>query len=66
MALVIGAGGHVDSYTSAALTINTGANTVFNAGVIYAVGAGATLVVSAVDNSGRLWADGGTLAMEAR
>ena len=64
MGLTIGAGGFVDGYTTTALTINTGTNTIANAGIIYAIGSGGTVVDSAVDNTGRLWADGGTLTLD--
>jgi len=64
LTLIIGAGGFVDGYTTVALTINTGSNIIQDAGTIYAIGAGGTIVDSAVDNTGKLYADGGTLTLE--
>jgi len=64
MTLIIGAGGFVDGYTATALTINTGASAITNAGTIFAIGAGGTVVDSAVTNTGKLYADGGTLTLE--
>jgi len=63
MTLIIGAGGFVDGYTTTPLTINTGANAITNAGTIFAIGAGGTVVDSAVTNTGKLYADGGTLTL---
>lgn len=46
-----------------ALVIDTGANTVTNAGLVVAKGAGGVTIQSAIDNSGRLEADGGVLTV---
>jgi len=64
LTLIIGAGGFVDGYTTVALTINTGSNIIQDAGTIYGIGATGTFVDSAVDNTGKLYADGGTLTLE--
>ena len=48
-----------------ALTINTGTSTIANAGIIEAAGAGGVSVLSAVNNTGRLIADGGALTVDA-
>jgi len=64
LTLIIGAGGFVDGYTTVALTINTGSNIIQDAGTLYAIGSGGTFVDSAVDNTGKLYADGGTLTLE--
>jgi hypothetical protein len=64
MKLVIGASGYIDGDAALTLTVDTGANTITNAGVIYAVGAGGTIVKSAVANSGKLYAHGGTLTLD--
>jgi hypothetical protein len=64
MKLIIGSTGSIDGKDALALTLDTGANTIANAGVIYAVGAGGTIVDSAIANTGKLYADGGTLTLE--
>ena len=48
-----------------ALTINTGANTIVNAGLIEATGAAGGLIASAIANTGVLEAAGGDLTIEA-
>ena len=63
LTLIIGAGGFVDGYTTVALTINTGSNIIQDAGTLYGIGSGGTFVDSAVDNTGKLYADGGTLTL---
>jgi VCBS repeat-containing protein len=48
---------------SHALVIDTGANTVANSGTLEATGAGGLVIDSALDNSGKLWANGGNLTV---
>ncbi|MDQ2859480.1 MAG: hypothetical protein M3T55_01870 [Pseudomonadota bacterium] len=60
--LVNGAKGQIQSEGAAPLIIDTGANTIVNAGLIEAAGAGAT-IMSAVANTGYLKADGGDLTV---
>jgi hypothetical protein len=50
---------------SNALVIDTGSNTVTNSGTLAATGSGGLVVLSAVDNSGTLLADGGSLTFAA-
>jgi hypothetical protein len=65
MTLINEAAGTIGGNATTALTINTGANTILNAGLIENFGAGGTLVVSALDNTGRLAAlTTGTLTLE--
>ena len=47
-----------------ALTIDTGANSVFNSGVLEASGSGGMVLASAVINSGVLWANGASIKVE--
>jgi len=63
MTLIIGAQGLVDGSTGTALTIDTAANTIHNGGVIEASAAGGVIIDSAVDNTGKLYADGGDLTL---
>jgi hypothetical protein len=62
MTLDNGATGVIEGYDSVALTINTGTNTVNNAGEIGAVTA--LTIDSPVDNIGELFAAGGTLTAQ--
>ena len=65
MKLVNDAGGAIIGNGTAALVIDTGANTIYNAGLIENLGKGGTLVLSVVRNSGTLLAAGaGTLILE--
>ena len=60
MTLAIGASGTIDANDSNGLTLNTGANTVGNAGVLQSSGSGGLSVTGAggVANTGMIWADG--------
>ncbi|MDQ2860406.1 MAG: hypothetical protein M3T55_06695 [Pseudomonadota bacterium] len=62
--LINQAKGIIDANGGAALFLNTGTNTIMNAGLIEAVGAGGATIVSAIDNSGTLEAAGGVLTAE--
>jgi hypothetical protein len=53
--------GAIDATGANALVIDTGSNTVVNSGVIEATAAGGLTVLSALDNSGSLVANGGDL-----
>jgi hypothetical protein len=64
MALTNGSGAYIESYGSDLLTIDTVGNTIVNAGVIEAVGAGGATITSAVNNSGRLIAYSSLLTVE--
>ena len=64
MILVNQSGGVIDGNDALALTINTGANTIANAGLIEATGAGGVIVDSAVASTGKLYADGGVLTLD--
>jgi hypothetical protein len=55
--------GVIDGTTPTTLTVDTGANTITNAGTIQADAGGATTVNSAVKNTGTLEANGGTLTL---
>src|SRR5207302_4475143 len=48
---------------SHALTIDTGASTISNSGNLEATGPGGMVIQSAIDNSGLLWANGGSLVV---
>ncbi len=63
MTLVNQAGGTIDGNQVTALTINTGTATITNAGLIENVGAGGTVISSAVNNTGTLYASAGTLTV---
>jgi hypothetical protein len=63
MILVNDAGGVIDGNQAEALTIDTGAKTITNAGLIEDTGAGGTTIASAVNNSGTLSAAGGALTL---
>jgi hypothetical protein len=63
LVLVNQAGGVIDGDLATALTIDTGASTVKNAGLIENAGAGGTTILSAMANSGTLMVTTGTLAV---
>jgi hypothetical protein len=63
MILVNQAKGVIDANGSVALFINTGTNTITNAGTIEAVGSGGATITSAVNNTGVLEAAGGVLTV---
>ena len=63
LTLVNDAAGTIEGNLATALTIDTGANTIVNAGVIKAVGAGGVVIQSAISNTGTLFADGGGLTV---
>jgi VCBS repeat-containing protein len=48
---------------SHALVIDTGANTVANSGTLEATGVGGLVIDSALENSGKLWANGGNVTV---
>jgi len=64
LTLVNGAGGLIEADDAAPLVISTGANTVQNAGVLESDGTGGLVVRNAIDNTGRLIADGGDLTVD--
>jgi hypothetical protein len=64
MILVNEAGGVINGDLATALTLNTGASVITNAGSIDNSGAGGTTIVSAIDNTGKMIAVAGTLAVE--
>jgi hypothetical protein len=57
-------GGVIDATGSRVLTINTGANTIANAGTIEATGPGGGKIQSAIFNTGVLMAAGGSLTVD--
>ncbi len=61
MTLVNAAGGLIDGNQATGLTIDTGAATIANAGLIESAGSGLLTIKSAVNNTGTLYASGGTL-----
>ncbi len=61
MTLVNQAGGTIDGNQATGLTIDTGAATITNAGLIESAGSGLLTIKSAVANTGTLYASGGTL-----
>jgi hypothetical protein len=63
--LVNQAKGVIDGTTPTTLTIDTGANTITNVGIIQADSGGSVAVNSAVNNTGTLEANGGTLTLNA-
>ena len=63
MTLVIQATGAVEDIGTNALTIDTGANIIVNAGKILSAGAGGTTIDSALDNTGYLIAASSTLTV---
>jgi hypothetical protein len=64
MRLANQAGGVIDGFGAASLTIDTSANAVTNAGLIEATGGGAVIVEGAVNNSGILSASHGDLTVD--
>lgn len=56
-------GGVIVATGSHALTINTGVNVVINTGTFSATGAGGLIVLSAVENTGLIWANGGNVTI---
>jgi hypothetical protein len=63
MALVNEAGGTIDADRNLRLTIDTGANTVINAGIIEATKSGRVTIAGAVGNTGTLIATGNKLTV---
>ncbi|MDQ2861893.1 MAG: hypothetical protein M3T55_14475, partial [Pseudomonadota bacterium] len=63
MMLTNAVGGLIEGDGAAALVIDTGANTVVNAGTIEAVSAAGVTIQSALNNSGLLFAEGGNLTV---
>jgi hypothetical protein len=63
MMLTNAAGGLIEGDGVNALIVDTGTNTVVNAGTIAAISAGGVTVQSAVDNTGLLFAEGGNLTV---
>jgi hypothetical protein len=55
--------GTINATGTYALTIDTGSNFVFNSGILEASGSGGLTVVSSIENSGALWANGATLTV---
>jgi hypothetical protein len=64
LTLIIGSGGLVDGDSTLNLTIDTGANTIHNAGEIESVGAGGVTIAGAVANAGKLFVNGGTFTLD--
>jgi hypothetical protein len=64
MELVNEAGGVIVGNIGSALTIDTGGATITNAGLVENVGSGGVVVESPIDNTGTLFAAGGTLKLE--
>jgi hypothetical protein len=64
MGLTNDAGGTIDAYLGAALTLNLGTNTLANAGLIEAAGTGGLVISGATDNTGTLEAIKGTLTVD--
>ena len=64
MTFVNDASGVVLGTGSNPLKINTGTNTVINAGTIKAAGAGGVVIASAVDNTGKLKVAGGVMTLQ--
>jgi hypothetical protein len=64
MAFTNDAGGTIDAYLGAALTINLGTNTLTNAGLIEAAGTGGLVIDGATNNTGTLDAIKGTLTAD--
>jgi len=64
LTLINEAGGIIYAGGTAALTINTGANIIQNAGLIEGYSAAGVVVKSAVDNTGNLVANGGSLTID--
>ncbi|HXV01264.1 MAG TPA: hypothetical protein VG166_12280 [Caulobacteraceae bacterium] len=64
MALVNEAAGVIAGTSSVTLTIDTGANSIVNAGAIESLGSGRVIVKSAVNNTGKFLASTGTLVLD--
>jgi len=64
LTLVNGESGVINADDTVALVISTGADTVVNAGLVEASGSGGAVVKSALDNSGLLFANGGSLTVD--
>lgn len=58
--------GTIDATGTHALTIDTGANSVINSGILEASGGGGLTVASSIVNSGVLWANGSTLTVQGQ
>ncbi|HEX3116704.1 MAG TPA: VCBS domain-containing protein [Bradyrhizobium sp.] len=56
--------GTIDATGADALTIDTGANVVTNSGTLEATGTGGLTVLSAIANSGTLWANGAAITVQ--
>jgi hypothetical protein len=65
LALVNESGGVIDANAAVSLSINTGAATITNAGLIEATTKASATIASAVANSGTIEANGGTLTLQA-
>ena len=63
MTLVNQAAGVIESYGSSLLTVNTGANTITNAGIFLATSAGGMTIASAVANTGHFAVNGGSMTV---
>jgi 20S proteasome alpha/beta subunit len=48
-----------------ALVVDTGSNVIINSGTLEATGSGGLVIDSAVQNSGKIWADGGNVTVSA-
>jgi hypothetical protein len=64
LVLAVGAKGVINANQSNGLTINTGASTIVNAGLIENVGAGGMTIAGAVNNTGTLLVSNGFLNVE--
>ena len=64
MVLINQAKGQIIGNTAVTLTIDTGANTITNAGAIDSTGSGQVIVKSAVANTGLIFAAAGTLTLD--
>jgi hypothetical protein len=64
LTLINQAAGVIDANDAHGLTIDTGANTIANAGLIEGSAGGSGVIASAVDNTGTLAANGGTLTVD--
>ena len=63
MTLINQAAGVIESYGASPLTIDTGANTITNAGLFLATSAGGMTIASAVANTGHFAVNGGSLTV---
>jgi hypothetical protein len=64
LTLVNDKAGVIDGNGTVALTLNTGTKSITNAGTIEALGKGGVIVGGTLDNTGKLYADGGTLTLD--